>query len=199
MRRSRLGLLLGGSLTLLAALGATRFQAAETSASPTVQLTDDQVGERLQAAILLARVGLYEEAEEDCKQILAQKPDQPAAKQLLGEIQQKRQERSSSGDLRRQLNETIIPEVSVQETPVIDVIEFLRVQSQKLAADKTPINFVWQAPEEAKTVKVTLSLRKIPLADVLKYVTEIAGLRYRVETHAVVIFKPLPATPNAKP
>ena len=199
MKRTRLGPWLCGCLALLGAFGATGVQAAETNAAPPVRLTDDKLDETLQAAVLLARMGLYDEAEERCKQILAQEPDQPAVKQLLNEIQQKRHEHNLSGDLRRKLDETVIPEVSVQETPVIDVIGFLREQSQKLSSDKTPINLVWQAPEDAKATKVTLSLRKIPLADVLKYVTEIAGLRYRVDTHAVVIYKPLPAVPTDSP
>lgn len=205
MKRNRWGPWLCGCLALWGAFGGTRLQAAETNAAPAVHLTDDQLGETLQAAVLLARMGLYDEAEERCKQILAEKPDQPAVKQLLDEIQQKQRESSSSVDLQRQLNETIIPEVSVREAPVIDVIEFLRVQSNKVSGDKTPINLVWQAPEDAKTAKVTLNLRKIPLADVLKYVTEIAGLRYRIDAHAVVIYKPLPTAskdsppPNAKP
>ena len=40
----------------------------------------------------------------------------------------------------------------------------------------------------------------VPLADVLKYATERhAGLRYRVDRHVVVIYKPPPTAPNAKP
>ena len=38
-----------------------------------------------------------------------------------------------------------------------------------------------------------MNLRHVPLADVLKYVTESAGLRYRVDPHAVVIYQAPPA------
>ncbi len=199
MKRSRLRTLLGGCLALWGALGATRFQAAETNAVPAVRLSDDQLGEMLQAAVLLARMGLYDEAEERCQQILAHKPNESTVKQLLDEIQVKRREHHPSGDLRRTLDETIIPEVSVRDAPVIDVIEYLRDQSRQLSGDKTPINLVWQAPEDAKAIKVTLNLRKIPLAEALKYATEITGLRYRVDPHAVVIYKPLPAAPKDSP
>jgi hypothetical protein len=205
MKRNRWGLWLGGCLVLWGAGFGPGLQAAETNAAPAIQFSDDKLDETVQAAVLLARMGLYDEAEERCRQILAMKPDQPAAKQLLAEIQQKRREGRPSGDLRQQLNETIIPEVSVREAPVIDVIEYLIEQSQKLSGDPSPINLVWQAPEDAKAAKVTLSLRKIPFADVLKYVTEIAGLRYRIDAHAIVIYKPGPTAsknappPNAKP
>jgi general secretion pathway protein D len=114
----------------------------------------------------------------------------------LGEIQEKKRQQDSSSDLRHKLDETMIHELNVRDAPVMDVIEILRTESEKASANKTAINFVWQAPESSKAVKVTLNLHNIPLADVLKYVTESAGLRYRADTHAVVIYKPLPTVPK---
>ena len=99
-------------------------------------------------------------------------------------------------NLRRKLETAIIPELNVHGAAVGDVIELLRTESQKVLKEKTPINFVWQAPEDLKTAKITLNLRNIPLADALKYVTESVGLRYRADAHAVVIYKPLPPSPN---
>jgi hypothetical protein len=99
----------------------------------------------------------------------------------------------------------MIRDLNVRETPVTDVIEILRTESAKVSGDKAAINFVWQAPESSKAAKLTLNLHNIPLADMLKYVTEGAGLRYRVDAHAVVIYKPLPtvlkesAPANVKP
>ena len=90
----------------------------------------------------------------------------------------------------------MISELNVRDAPVTNVIEILRTESEKTSADKTAINFVWQAPESSKAATVTLNLHNIPLADVLKYVTESAGLRYRTDAHAVVIYKPLPTVPK---
>jgi hypothetical protein len=205
MKRNELRMLLCAGAVLLVALPSVLSKAADTNRPPTVQLTDDQLGEKLQAAVLLARVGLYDEAEAQCEQILAQKPNESTVKQLLEEIRAKRRERNPSGSLRHKVDEIIIPEMNVHDASVIDVVEFLRGQSQTLSSDKTAINFVWQAPEDAKAAKVTLNLRNIPLADVLKYVMDSTGLRYRVDAHAIVIYKPLPTAPkdstpsNAKP
>ena len=170
-------------------------EAAPTAASAT-RLTDDQMGEMLQGAILLARMGLYDEAEQQCNKILAQEPKQPTVRQLLDEIQEKKRQQGSSADLRHKLDGTMISELNVRDVTVTDVIEILRTESAKASADKTAINFVWQAPEASKAAKVTLNLHNIPLADVLKYVTESAGLRYRADAHAVVIYKPLPTVPK---
>ena len=170
-------------------------EAAPTAANAT-RLTDDQMGEMLQGAILLARMGLYDEAEQQCNKILAQEPKQPTVRQLLDEIQEKKRQQGSSADLRHKLDGTMISELNVRDVTVTDVIEILRTESAKASADKTAINFVWQAPEASKAAKVTLNLHNIPLADVLKYVTESAGLRYRADAHAVVIYKPLPTVPK---
>jgi hypothetical protein len=168
---------------------------APTMAS-TAKLSDDQMGEMLQGAILLARMGLYDEAEQQCTKILAQEPNQPTVKQLLEEIQEKKRQQDSFSDLKRKLASTMIRELNVRDAPVTDVIEILRTESEKASADKTAINFVWQAPEASKVAKITLNLHNIPLGDVLRYVTESAGLRYRADTHAVVIYKPLPTAPK---
>src|ERR1017187_458381 len=143
-------------------------EAAPTAAN-VAKLTDDQMGEMLQGAILLARMGLYDEAEQQCNKILAQDPKQPTVKQLLDEIQEKKHQQNSSSDLRRKLNDTMVSELNVRDTPVTDVIEILRAESAKVSADKTAINFVWQAPESSRAAKVTLNLHNLPLVDVLKY------------------------------
>ena len=179
-------------------LGTATWAAGEAAPTPSsaAKLTDDQMGEMLQGAILLARMGLYDEAEQQCNKILAQDPKQPTVKQLLDEIQEKKRQQDSSSDLRHKLDDTVIHELNVRDATVLDVIELLRAESQKVSADKTPINFVWQAPEASKAAKVTLNLHNVPLGDVLKYVTESAGLRFRADTHAIVIYKPLPIAPK---
>jgi hypothetical protein len=176
-------------LALASLLFFTRASAAgmETNA---VQLNDEQ------AVILLERMGRYDEAEAHCLKMLQQNPNDPSAKRLLMGIDNAKHEGQYSITLRETLDEIVIPEVNFRGAGVADVIDFLQRESQKVSGADNPINFVWQAPEVAKTAKVTLNLRQVPLADVLKYVTESAGLRYRVDPHAVVIYQPLPAVPT---
>jgi hypothetical protein len=150
----------------------------------------------VQMAAVLERMGRYDEAEALCLKLMEQNPNDQTVKQLLGEIEDKKSHQDSSSGLQRRLEETIIPEVNVRDAAAGDVIDFLQTESEKRSGDKTPINFVWQAPEDAKTAKVTLNLRGVPLADVLKYVTESAGLRYRIDPYAIVIYKSLPAVPK---
>jgi hypothetical protein len=166
------------------------------------KLTDDQLGDLLQQAILLARVGLYDEAAARCQQILQQKPDQSMVKQLLSEIDQKRQKvaRTVAGvELRQKLENTILPEVKVREAAAADVIESLRAQYKKLAGGQNEINIVWQVPPGRQLPKITLSLRNVPMLDAIRYVTELAKLKFRVDDHAVVIFLAEDAVPASGP
>jgi hypothetical protein len=156
-----------------------------------------------QAVILLERMGHYDEAEAGCLRILERNPNDPAVKDLLHEIQERKQEQNRSTDLARNVDEIVIPELNVRDASVADVVDILQADSKARSGDKAPINFVWQAPEESRIAKVTLNLRSVPLGDALKYVLESAGLRYRVDPHAIVIYKPPspkePSPSNVKP
>jgi hypothetical protein len=149
-----------------------------------------------QAVIFLERTGQYDEAEARCMQMLQQNPNDVNAKRLLAEVEDAKHKRHPSTALREILDEIIIPEVDFRGVGVADAIDFLQTESQKVSGADYPINFVWQASESFKTAKVTLNLRRVPLADVLKYVTESAGLRYRVDPRAVVIYQPPPTAPT---
>jgi hypothetical protein len=192
------------ALTLLAATMArpAPVAAEETNAPAKTVLSDDELGDLLQQAIMLARVGLYDEAEARCKQILEQKPDQPTAKELLREIEEQKRSRfgqDAGAEFRRKLSETIVPEVNLRGANPFDALEQLRKESSKLTVDKSEVNFVWQVPADAKLPKVTLNLKQVPLLDVIQYVTAIAKLSFRVDPHAVVIYLPAPEPPAASP
>src|SRR5271169_4441683 len=93
----------GGLAAVVLLLGAWTGAAGEAATTNAAKFTDDQMGEMLQGAILLARMGLYDEAEQQCNKILAQDPKQPTVKQLLDEIQEKKRQQGSATDLRHKL------------------------------------------------------------------------------------------------
>ncbi len=45
-------------------------------------------------------------------------------------------------------------------------------------------------PSGVELPKVTLNLRQLPLLDLVRYVTMMTGLKYRLEPHALVIYQP---------
>ncbi len=172
------------------------------NAAEKPKYTQEHLDGLFQEAVMLSQVGMYEEAEARCKTILGQMPDQPTVKKLFEEIQQKRRQsgrQDPSAELKKELNAIVLPEVSFREAAIADVIEFLRQETKKYTKDKAEVNFILVLPE-GKAPTVTMSLRKIPLMEVLRYLTVLTGLQCQVDPHAVVISPPLklaPAKPNA--
>lgn len=77
------------------------------------------------------------------------------------------------------LKETLIPRVEFQDTPLKDALRFLGQKGGGL-------NIILNAPESADT-KITLRLSNVPLAEALRYTSNLAQLNYRVDANAVVV------------
>lgn len=85
------------------------------------------------------------------------------------------------------LRHLVVPAVNFRDADPRRVVEYLQYQSGQLSTDKEPLNIVWLTPATDRLPRITLNLTDIPLGEALKYVTRAAGLRYRVDAHAVVI------------
>ena len=153
-------------------------------------------------AVLLSSQGFYPEAEVRLKHLLELQPEQPTVRELLREVQLRRIQREQDpvGILKQKLAAISFPTVQFRDANPEDVIDFIRQETGKLAADKTEINFVWQVPRGALVSPITLNLKNVPLTEILNYLAQVTGLRYRVDAYAVVIYKPEPPLPpNVKP
>ncbi|MBI5394197.1 MAG: STN domain-containing protein, partial [Verrucomicrobia bacterium] len=97
-------------------------------------------------------------------------------------------------EMEAKLDNIVIPKIEFKDTSIVDVINFLTDQSREIDAQKTGgagVNIVLgggvgtvggpQAPG------ITLNLRNVPLRDALRYVTDIAGMRFRIEEKAVLV------------
>lgn len=160
----------------------------------------DEQNRMAMEAVGLKERGRYAEAEVVLKRLAELQPDQVGVKQMLAEVQAKLKAKKDDPlvQLKRQLESIRMPEVLFREAKAEDVIEYLRTEGAKYSKDKSEINYVWLVPADAKLGPVTLNLHNVPLSDVLRYVTQMAGLRYRLEPNAVVIYPPDSAAPNAK-
>jgi general secretion pathway protein D len=119
-----------------------------------------------------------------------------------------------SAEIMQKLNDIIFPEVNFREAVVSDVVKFLSDESRKLdAPSHNGVNIVLSAglagSSEAPTApppteggqpqptpvggvgivvpKISLNLRNTPMIDVLKYVTQLADLKFLIDSSAVVI------------
>jgi tetratricopeptide (TPR) repeat protein len=183
--------ILGGGLCTAADKPA--LKGAETNATA---LTQAQLDELFAKAVILYKYGRYDEAEAAARQILAQIPDNRDVQQLSEEIARARAMSARTAGqtlgLKKKLDGILIPEVNVREADVRDVVRFLQAESGRLSPDKTPVNFVWLVPADEKLPLVTLLLQKMPLSEVIRYALTAARLNYRVDPHAVVIYKETP-------
>jgi hypothetical protein len=136
-----------------------------------------------------------EEAEPRFARLAELQPDQPTIKKMLAETRAQLAAKRDAPEavLKRKLSSIIIAECNFREARAEDAMDYLVKQA------KEEINIVWQVPADVPTTPVTLRLRNTPPLDVLGYVTQAAGVRSRVDAHAIVIYRPtqVPAA-NAK-
>ncbi len=123
------------------------------------------------------------------------------------------------------LNRIIIPRIDLQDTTVREAVDYLKQQSRLLdtstdnAKDKRGVNIVIKVnpmalattPADPSAVpvetgaptaapasedsRITLSLSNVPLIEAIRYLTELAGLKYKIEPYAVSI---VPITENTE-
>lgn len=121
------------------------------------------------------------------------------------------------------LNRIIIPRIDLRDATIREAVEYLKQQSRQLDSttdnpkDKRGVNIVLKldsapaapapdpnapAPAEGAAApvasggadtRVTLALSNVPLIEALRYLTELGGLKYKIEPYAVSI---VPLTEN---
>ncbi len=116
---------------------------------------------------------------------------------------------------RQKLQKLVIPQIEFKQANIADVLEILSKASLEAdTEEKTGVNIVLKLPTAASpdasavpppapdatgatpvaapaaasaTPPVTLNLRKVNLLDAIKYITDIAGLSYRVDKNVVFV------------
>ncbi|SKA94465.1 general secretion pathway protein D [Prosthecobacter debontii] len=78
-----------------------------------------------------------------------------------------------------------ISQIDFSGAALNEVMEYLRVRSRDLDPTGKGVDFVFSQSSDVSTPLISLNLRDVPIEEVLRYVTKIAGLTYRVEDYAV--------------
>lgn len=103
------------------------------------------------------------------------------------------------------LEKIIIPELNFTEVDVVDAIKYLQDQSKALDPEKQGVNFVLKvnptstpaapgagdaaaAPPPPIQRTLSLNLRQVPLMEVLRFITNLTNLQFKVEEYSVYIF-----------
>ncbi|MFM2177777.1 MAG: hypothetical protein RL015_1875 [Verrucomicrobiota bacterium] len=85
------------------------------------------------------------------------------------------------------LKEIKLERIDFTSAALEEVIEYLRLRSRDLDPSGKGVDFVLSLPADQPVPPVTLNLVNVPIEEVLRYVTEISGVNFRVEEFAVRI------------
>lgn len=100
--------------------------------------------------------------------------------------------RSPGAYLTEKMNKIIFPTVTFQGTTIDEAIEFLRVKSRDLDTftegnGVKGVNIILRQGDAPSNASITLDLKDVPMSEALRYVTELAQMKYKVEAHAVLV------------
>ena len=113
-------------------------------------------------------------------------------------VEQPEMDTRGSQAINNKLDEIIIPRIDFTDSSIKEAIAFIKKRAADLDEDDSDnkgINIVLKLPSDSPDAAypITLSLTDVPLREALRYVTEAANLKIKIETHAVVV---VPATEN---
>ncbi|MDZ4286918.1 MAG: type II and III secretion system protein, partial [Prosthecobacter sp.] len=94
--------------------------------------------------------------------------------------------------LTKKMQEIVFPQVQFAGASIEEAIEFLRVKSRDLDTFETDpakkgVNIILKAGEAPVSAQISLDLKDVPMVEALRYVTELAGMKYKVEPFAVLV------------
>lgn len=90
------------------------------------------------------------------------------------------------------MSRIIFPNVMFAGASVDEAIEFLRIKSRDYDTierdpSKRGVNLILRAGSAPSTAQITLDLKDVPMVEALRYITELAGMKFKVEPYAVVV------------
>lgn len=88
----------------------------------------------------------------------------------------------------RKADSIIIPSIKLRKATLRETVDYLRRRSVELDPEKEGINFVLRFSDKDPEMKtpMTLDLTSVSLTEVIKYVADLANVRWRFEPNAVV-------------
>lgn len=107
--------------------------------------------------------------------------------------------RSPGAYLTEKMNKIIFPTVQFEGATIEEAVEYLRIKSRDLDTftDKSGVkgvNIILRMGDAPSNASISLDLKDVPMAEALRYVTELAQMKYKVEAHAVLV---VPISENA--
>lgn len=96
-------------------------------------------------------------------------------------------QKSGRASITAKLRDLRIERVDFTAATLEEVLEYLKVRARDLDPTKKGVDFVNGVSGDATLSPITLNLVNVPIEEVLRYVTQVAGVNYRVDEYAVRI------------
>ena len=96
---------------------------------------------------------------------------------------------NSSAGIYEKMENIIFPSVEFDDADIFSVIRYLNRSSKRYDPDKEGISIVsgFTKDTAAALPKITMSFAKIPMSEVLRYLTQGVGLKYKIDEGAIII------------
>ncbi len=94
--------------------------------------------------------------------------------------------------LAEKMQRITFPNVQFQGASIEEAIEFLRIKSKDLdTIERDPakrgVNLILKPGIAPSTATISLDLHDVPMVEALRYITELAGMKYKIEPFAVLV------------
>lgn len=95
----------------------------------------------------------------------------------------------STAEVHAKLESTIFPNIEFDEADINSVIRYLDRGAKRYDSSNEGISIIagFDSTVASTLPKVTMSFSKIPLSEVLRYLTKSVGLKYKIEDNAIII------------
>lgn len=97
-------------------------------------------------------------------------------------------------ETRQKLENIELPDVTLSNASIEDAAALFMARSREFDPAQEGISFVVRPEAAASAQRFDLSLRNVPLIEALRYTTQMAGVKFKVEEFAVVIVPPTEET-----
>lgn len=96
---------------------------------------------------------------------------------------------SSKSGIFEKLNKIVFDRIEFEDAPILAVVNHLKTRSRQLDPDGVGVNLLLRISDETQKAdpRVSMEFDKMPMVEVLKYLCQGTGLKFRVEEQAVLI------------
>jgi len=132
--------------------------------------------------------GEFEKAAVGFRKVLQHQPGYVYARKYLTQTEAMLKKGTKTGiSLEDKLAKIVVPSVAFEGASLGDVMTFLTVKSKEISGGTVVANFIYKGPKGDKDSKtVTLKLNNLPMTEVIRYVGQLSGTKFKYEEFAVV-------------